>query len=1145
MSLLLLIALGAISMSSNESRSALQDRYQAEAEANARLALQTALGKLQEYAGQDQRVTATAGILDSDPSTPTIDSVANPYWTGVWKTTDEQGLPLIKRNDLGDKSLKAAGLLDDRTQSPLNTPALKQDSALAWLVSSPAVTTADPISEWKDEKVTLVSSPGQDKPEVIAPLVKVNDRGSYAWWVGDEGVKARLAIDHPYNDKKPDMNKPDEGYSWLTASPGLNHSAIQSEWKNLEDTPERMLSRKTLALSSKSITQEQFHDYTVYSEGVLADSLRGGLRKDLSSFLLEGDQSPLKDKNNNTLAAGITLNSRLIGPMDAQDAEIQGIKWDDTKHQKMSPRFGLLKSWVEQGVAAKGNNNQLALSLPKHATVPEDAFINNKLYDLQDQTKASIKPLMVEGSIYKNLTYYKLGDQYRLRLHVYPRVVLWNPYNTTITTDQLVVYLRIMGVRSVILNDASGNSIVDMTLPSLAQAKYGAGITYGSFAFTLEPTTFEPGECLVFSKASNGSTRYEKGVVALNKLSAKTPAANKNFYVDDTIKKTFKTKPTNLRYRFYAGGRIEDLSLDLKAYPSSPAPRFFNMQSTHDDWVAIQKINYHFAYGDGRNPERGTGWRSTDFQPIEDFTIAQLNEPYYKTKDGARLRWIEETPTNQNHLGQNKNALQSSLIINNNAQAHLSLRTPQDSLFSGVDPKFFGNFVRDVWDPMTGWNATAPIPLGNGKFGGNPFASPQQWSRPRYTLFDLPDPEIGLTSLAQLQHAPVSALSWQPSYATGNSWANPRAPLTGTAPNWDAYGGWNSAKLEHNNRAVQARDLLQVAAFGHTNTQWRGKDPDQLQHDLSYEINHQLWDRFYLSGNKTNKVKAYLNGQTDELLKNARLRRTKISEENDAGYHESAGNLAIVGAFNVNSTSIEAWKALLLATKDAAPDQDQNAKDRAAFPRSLTPLSGAADTAKPDQSSKSNDAWSGYRSLSDQEIDLLAEKIVAEVKQRGPFISLSDFVNRRLRDDETGLKGALQAAIDAAELNKHHDNFTIDSTDLKPTSGQNIREIQKAKPMHTTAGAPNYLQQADLLQPMGPYLSARSDTFVIRTCGQARDSQGKIKAEVYCEAVVQRRATPIAPDTTGLNPLKDNSPQSKLGRRFEIVSFRWLNKKEL
>ena len=55
-----------------------------QAQANARFALEMALAELQEQAGPDQRITATAAIFDSDESTSETEDVAHLHWTGVW-----------------------------------------------------------------------------------------------------------------------------------------------------------------------------------------------------------------------------------------------------------------------------------------------------------------------------------------------------------------------------------------------------------------------------------------------------------------------------------------------------------------------------------------------------------------------------------------------------------------------------------------------------------------------------------------------------------------------------------------------------------------------------------------------------------------------------------------------------------------------------------------------------------------------------------------------------------------------------------------------------------------------------------------------------------------------------------------------------
>ena len=154
--------------------------------------------------------------------------------------------------------------------------------------------------------------------------------------------------------------------------------------------------------------------------------------------------------------------------------------------------------------------------------------------------------------------------------------------------------------------------------------------------------------------------------------------------------------------------------------------------------------------------------------------------------------------------------------------------------------------------------------------------------------------------------------------------------------------------------------------------------------------------------------------------------------------------------------------------------------------------------------------------------------------------------------DQTGLMGPLQAAIEAAGLNlafqerwrldkgegelgdyKHPDNIT------DPT-----RMSQLLKPDSKAWGAPGYLTQADLLQVLGPTLSARSDTFVVRCYGDAKDAQGRITAKAWCEAVVQRTPEPLVADETGLNP-SETLAGGQFGRRFKVRSLRWLSEDEV
>ena len=99
---------------------------------------------------------------------------------------------------------------------------------------------------------------------------------------------------------------------------------------------------------------------------------------------------------------------------------------------------------------------------------------------------------------------------------------------------------------------------------------------------------------------------------------------------------------------------------------------------------------------------------------------------------------------------------------------------------------------------------------------------------------------------------------------------------------------------------------------------------------------------------------------------------------------------------------------------------------------------------------------------------------------------------------------------------------------------------------YRSTGIPGWLTQADVLQVIGPSLTARSDTFRIRTFGEALDSNGKTAAKVYCEAIVQRIPSYVdpanAPSARGTTLSNMNK---SYGRQIQIVAFRWLSPNEI
>ena len=153
-----------------------------------------------------------------------------------------------------------------------------------------------------------------------------------------------------------------------------------------------------------------------------------------------------------------------------------------------------------------------------------------------------------------------------------------------------------------------------------------------------------------------------------------------------------------------------------------------------------------------------------------------------------------------------------------------------------------------------------------------------------------------------------------------------------------------------------------------------------------------------------------------------------------------------------------------------------------------TPVNGLivanGPRATPSNDPQEPDQWTGFRALSDDDIEKLATSLVDEIRLRGPFLCLSDFINRRPGTDaELARQGTLQAAIEKAEINGNLDNG---SRALGSIAGAPFPEAGEGS---RAAGIPGYITQADLLTPLGPTLQARSDSFTIRAYGQRHRPQ--------------------------------------------------------
>ena len=295
-----------------------------------------------------------------------------------------------------------------------------------------------------------------------------------------------------------------------------------------------------------------------------------------------------------------------------------------------------------------------------------------------------------------------------------------------------------------------------------------------------------------------------------------------------------------------------------------------------------------------------------------------------------------------------------------------------------------------------------------------------------------------------------------------------------------------------------------------------------------------------------------------EALPNHRLRPisaiadptvTNLKDLLDAREYSSEKFL-VDGSFNLNSTSGNAWAAILgsifikeweVANINSKGDLDVNSprlqiemgQAILRFPQSAQEvfvkgyrLSTQPPTeyfrvgakffpTNPDEASEESTLESPYNKLG----DAIALRVGERIRLLGPFVSIEEFLapveSDSFRDpnDSTSYLSAMERAIlDVAELNQ---------TD----SGADVWH-------HTSS----FLSQADVMTGLAPVATTRGDTFVIRSVGRSQTNlQGNDIATVICEARIQRIPEVLDPSDDVVTP-----SNTGFGRKFVIVSQRWV-----
>ena len=1118
MILLTIVAVGLLGLSSVALRTSANEMLAQEARQNARLALTLAIGELQSAAGPDQRITASAATLTENPARGPI--------TGVWE---------------GWK-------WDGSGQTP-NFSDEKSKRFLRWLVSSRENDEAEaqdfanqgPSGDQR-ELVNGTEDPRDKVTSFVVPISKgtKSNRQGMAWAVFDESAKIPTALPEPAGESIDNL------HNRLTAAPLPGYSAATARnWKPLDELGDKRLKLITAsqsALSDLAATDRRFHDLTARTAGIAADVSKGGLAVDMSR-LFDNPSGPQGDY------AGRFLYSGTNTPLAPAPARFNGAN----PFPSPDPSWRLLHSHYRMFDRITGRTNpEIATTTvarpPAGTTGP--AVHNAPFFNSQQIIPVISKAQFVfsigfgyhetlNAVAAPNNSTLPEGrkDHYITWLVIDPVITLWNPYNVTLryTGGRIDLYRIPLAFRlyknGKLINQEPthlANTFLVGDMGSRKDSYYRLNLLpeKGKSAITLAP-----GEHVVLTAsnhvkhynheyrtkgldlrpgfsppAGNASVSSVGGTSTLNVCVSSTGSASGNDYgravrsiavkANDVIQvdvqplraEVDKPKETGGKeisgfFKYYAGPQNDPRLVGGLEFD------YANQEATHLKRFSKEELpSLVVSAAIPRNA------KADDYQGTNPPPVVRFKEPFListfqlKTERDSKFPsrgWIQNAPTNLY------------------ASAGLDQTEP-----------WTAHQYELQWEVMTDWPPSSPtIEIGN--IGNRGYGGPGIYAQSGLEFATHSTlPLAPYLSIPQLRHAPLNTGGQLPlvSQVVANSFAPPQM---------------DPSKVRSN---AGARVLL----------------------DHSYLANSALFDSHFFSGitksggpitskstDAPSRLRDFLENGTPlpnpRFVANTGGRSTDeivdLVTQND-GHRKTAAHLLIDCPFNINCTRVDVWQSILASTigedvpiSNAGSISPASGKDVPVL-RHLPSPGGDLESQK-DPLSKDRAKWNGHRTLTAEQCRRLAEEIVAEIRKRGPFLSLAEFVNRRPGDGELAIAGAVQAALERAGIN---------ASALAPVFNLPDRG-------NTADGAPGVLTQADILTPIAPVLTARGDTFRIRAYGEAGPPGGP-KTQAWCEAVVQRLPEYLDPSEDPW--MEPQLPANKqFGRRYVITGFRWLSPSEI
>jgi hypothetical protein len=1137
-------------------------QQRAMARQNAFVGMKIALGRLQSAAGPDQRTTAASDLLRADGDT----AFNERRWTGVWKTfnpTTPASRLDVEASPVRTWSTGNGSLAGGASTSGNST------GGVQWLVSQPgggsplnpktwtAVTSLADAARNAVKTATLPSG-----EEVRVPLVKFSengkpDAGGLAFWVSDEGVKAKVLSANGTLGLNPDTDFVRNRLTFTAPSANAIHSAITGFPDLREDPklgriawPEHL---RFLGVNSTNATLSE--DFTVHGFGVLADSRNGGLRRDLTAAFEDRTRANPSGQFNKFVSwwnakkgfagndAGRLFAFPPIEPTAQRSPNTVGVPW-----LALHNFYNLYRPNLLAPTGTTGGNGPAGVGSPAVSASVEPRAVNySGTVPARNVVGSIMAPQFLGAFLSISLDAVPLdppaNTKYDLRFILCPALVLYNPFNVRISLPP-------------------GSSLT-YRVALFADLSGGGGSQWRYFWLVLASGLTDPLYYQTFGRKPGG------------------PGANGEQYFQMTIpgSESISMEP----------GEVRVFGLPNSAVDVGNLPTTFSLTSTYN---ADNAKIVPFGLADRATPITLSGDRIISFKPQVDILAnrgaLRISTPFSIWGDGdTRDRQIQFTPFPGISIDNTTYTLRRVDSLAATPQLigviNLGTKTVAPALIIGTKknaptPVFSGmsgeaNPVSVRYTPITRSLATAFGALTDGEAesrfqvvagaGGkvNAFWGSTTEAGQGLTQVVLRDiPRQPLTSLGQFMHLSPSIVLRDTLFDPTNDGAEEDAVYRMSSL-YPVGGSFASASIptDASMRYLMGdpSGLVRASAFKKQEASrarywWLADDNfvmNEALFDATFFSTVPAGDNPYSAAPFSNFNQAYVDALS--LLPNPRMAYYStngtapiVADLRDT--EKAAANLLLNGAFNINSTSEKAWGSLLgslsgnkIQALTAGGAGASTGVLNNAILRFLTPFGKEV-----------NKPWSGTRSLTDLQVQTLAREIVKEIRLRGPFLGLADFLNRRLGTTSLSHSGALQAALNASGVNNDIRTAAAGTAAARDATGDSRFNLDITDDAYTwvgstAAGIPGDILQNDLVQAFAPVFSARSDTFVVRSYGEYRPSQGAAgatltQAAAMLEALVQRvpeyvdpANAPEADPTTGAN--------QAFGRRFKVVMMRWID----